>query len=101
MTSRMPPVRKIEVLITDVDGKKTKVLEAYMPHVTFSFQYPINQFYAMGQLAPIQEHTGRVEFSFKGEGLTARPRKPKKQKPLSKRALKKLMEQSDAMDDWE
>ena len=100
----MSQIQKMEVIFTDVEGKRTKVLETFLPHVEFTATHPINTFYAMGKFEPIHEHTGMVEFQFKGSGLTIRPRKAKKAKPLSKRALRKLQEQqdrADSMEEWE
>ena len=97
----MSKIKKMEVFFTDAEGKKTKVLEVFLPYVEFSTNHPINTYYHMGSFSPVHEHTGQIEFTFKGNGLTMRPRKAKKPKPLSKRAQKALEERIASQEGWE
>ncbi len=97
----MSRVSKMEVYFTDGEGKRTKTLEVFMPSVSYSFSYPMRTMYCMASPTPIVEHTGQVEFEFKGSGLQRLPPKPKKAKPLSKRAQKALEERIAEQEGWE
>lgn len=90
---RTTPPKKIELFVTSADGQKTKIFESYLPFFSLKADYPTNSYYVMGKMSPIVEHSGQVNFTLQGSGQVSRPRKPKKQKPLSKRALKKLEEE--------